>query len=282
MVTRHQKPLQRHGAYLPARVAFQLAPGLLLTFMFMLWGLIAAKRWEGRFGGFARGYTRGEMMELAPRALPFLVLIVAIIYGFWNEIASPPEVAGIAAIVCILLVALLYGSWRPRALVAILRESTHESVAVLIVIAAAALFEFMLSRFAIPDAIAVAIADLQLPPIEMIGLVSVVLLIAALFLPPVAIILVLLPFILPLMLAAGFDPYWFAIVMTLNFQIALLLPPTGANLHVVRHLAPEIPATTIFKGTAPYILLIVLAIALLSVFPEIATWLPDRLMGPAP
>jgi len=259
-----------------------LVPGLLLTVMFMLWGLIAAKRWEGRFGGFARGYTSGEMMALVPRALPFLVLVVAIIYGFWNEIVSPPEVAAMAAIVCILLVAALYGMWRRRDLVTILRESTHEAVAVLIVIAAAALFDFMLSRFAIPDAIAVAIADLQLPPFEMIALASAVLLIAALFLPPVAIILVLLPFILPLMLAAGFDPYWFAIVMTLNFQIALLLPPTGANFHVIRHLAPEIGTATIFKGTVPYILLIVLEIGLLSVFPEIATWLPDRLMGPAP
>jgi tripartite ATP-independent transporter DctM subunit len=259
-----------------------LVPGVVLTLLFALWALIAARRWRGRYGGFARGYTRGEMVTLLPRAVPFVLLVAAVIYGFWSGIASPPEVAAIAAVVCIVLVAALYGMWHERDLVAILRESTRESVAVLIIIAAAALFVFALVRYGILDAVAVAIADIRLPPFGLVALLNVILFVAGMFLPPVAIILVLVPIILPVLLAVGFDPYWFGVVMTLNFQIALLTPPVGANLHVVRRLAPDIATGTIVKGALPYILLIVAEIVLLCAFPEIATWLPDRLMGPAP
>jgi len=259
-----------------------LVPGIVLTLLFVLWALIAARRWRGRYGGFARGYTRDEMVTLVPRAVPFVLLVGAVIYGFWSGIASPPEVAAIAAVACIVLVAVLYGMWHERDLVAILRESTRESVAVLIIIAAAALFVFALARYEILDAVAVAIADIRLPPLGLIALLNVLLFVAGMFLPPVAFILVLLPIILPLLLAVGFDPYWFGVVMTLNFQIALLTPPVGANLHVVRRLAPDIATGTIVKGSLPYILLIVVEIVLLCAFPEIATWLPDRLMGPAP
>jgi tripartite ATP-independent transporter DctM subunit len=259
-----------------------LVPGLVLTLLFALWALIAARRWRGRYGGFARGYTRGEMVTLVPRAVPFVLLVGAVIYGFWSGIASPPEVAAIAAVACIVLVAVLYGMWHERDLMAILRESTRESVAVLIIIAAAALFVFALVRYGILDAVAVAIADIRLPPFGLIALLNVLLFVAGMFLPPVAIIVVLVPIILPVLLAVGFDPYWFGVVMTLNFQIALLTPPVGANLHVVRHLAPAIATGTIVKGSLPYIVLIVAEIVLLCAFPEIATWLPDRLMGPAP
>lgn len=259
-----------------------LVPGLILTVGFAIWSLIAARRWQGRYGGFARGYTGGEMMALVPRAVPFVVLVAAVIYGFWSDIASPPEVAAVAAVLCIVFVALFYGMWRERDLVTILRESTRESVAVLIIIAAAALFAFMLRRFDIPDAMAVAISDLRLPPYELIAFISILLFVACLFLPPVAIILMLLPIILPLLLASGFDPYWFAVVMTLIFQIALLAPPVGANLRVIRHLAPDIRTGTIVLGSLPYVILIVAQIVVLCAVPEVATWLPDQLMGPAP
>lgn len=259
-----------------------LGPGLLLTVLFVLWALLAARRWRGRYGAFARGYTGGEMFELLPRALPFVILVAAIIYAFWTGIPEPPEVAAIAAVLCIALVALIYGMGRQEHLVAILREATRESVAVLFIIAAAAIFAFMLYRFDIPEALAIAIADLRLPSLMLVVVFSGFLVAAGLFLPPIAIILMFLPIIIPILLAEAIDPYWFGIVMTLSFQIALLMPPAGANLQTVRHLAPDIAIGTVLRGAIPYIVMVVAVIAALCIFPQIATWIPDRLMGPAP
>jgi TRAP-type C4-dicarboxylate transport system permease large subunit len=103
-----------------------------------------------------------------------------------------------------------------------------------------------------------------------------------LFLPPIAVIPMSVPLILPLLLEAGFDPYWFAVVMTLNLQIGLITPPVGANLHTVRALVPEVGSGAVLRGAVPYVALIVFEIVLLAVFPQIATWLPDFLMGPPP
>lgn len=259
-----------------------LGPGLLLSLLFVLWAMVAARRWRGRYGGFARGYTGGEMFALLPRALPFVILVAAVIYAFWTGIPDPPEVAAFAALICILLVALIYGMWRRRDLVAIFLEATRESVAVLFIIAASAIFAFMLYRFGVPDALAIAIADQRLPPLMLVLVFSVFLVAAGLFLPPIAIILIFLPIIVPMLLAEGIDPYWFGIVMTLNFQIALLMPPAGANLHIIRHLAPDIAIATVLRGAIPYIVMIVAVIAALCLFPPLATWIPDWLMGPAP
>ena len=259
-----------------------ITPGILLTALFVAWALIAARRWRGRYGGFARGYTGGEMLALLPRVLPFVALVLGVLYAFWTGIPEAPAVAGFAAVVCGLLVAGIYGMWRQGDLVAILREATRESVAVLFIIAAAAIFSFMLYRFGVPDALAIAIADQRLPTLTLIAAVSVFLVAAGLFLPPIAIILMFLPIIIPTLLAEGIDPYWFGIVMTLNFQIALLMPPAGANLQTVRHLAPDLPIGAVLRGAVPYIVMIVAVIAVLCFFPGIATWLPDWLMGPAP
>ena len=259
-----------------------LGPGVLLSVLFVGWALLAARRWRGRFGAFARGYTAAEQFELLPRVLPFVLLVAGILYAFWTGIPEAPEVAAGAAVLCAFLVAAIYGMWRQEYLVAVLREAMRESVAVLFIIAAAAVFAFMLYRFGVPEALAIAIADQRMPPLTLVAAVSVFLVAAGLFLPPIAIILMFLPIIIPILLAEGIDPYWFGIIMTLSFQIALLMPPAGANLQTVRHLAPDLSTLTVLRGAIPYIVMIVAVIAALCVFPVIATWLPNWLMGPAP
>jgi TRAP-type C4-dicarboxylate transport system permease large subunit len=100
------------------------------------------------------------------------------------------------------------------------------------------------------------------------------------FIPPAAIILMTAPILLPIITAAGFDPIWFGVIITINMEIGLIHPPVGLNLYIVNSIAPDVPVTKIMYGTIPYVLCMMLAIVILCVFPEIATWLPDALMGP--
>lgn len=89
------------------------------------------------------------------------------------------------------------------------------------------------------------------------------------------------PILIPIVINAGFDPYWFAVVLTINMEIGLISPPVGLNLYVINGIAPEIPLKTILKGSLPYVLCMVLAIIILCLFPSIATWLPNVVMGAA-
>jgi len=105
------------------------------------------------------------------------------------------------------------------------------------------------------------------------------LLVAGFFLPPVAVILMAAPILLPIITAAGFDPIWFAVVLTINMEIGLISPPVGLNLYVINGIAPEISLKTILKGSLPFVACMVIAIILLCIFPGLATWLPNAVMG---
>lgn len=88
-----------------------------------------------------------------------------------------------------------------------------------------------------------------------------------------------IPTAFPIIVQAGFDPYWFAIVLTINMEIGLISPPIGLNLFVINAIAPDIPTREILWGALPYVLVMLLAIVILCIFPGIVTWLPNQMLG---
>jgi TRAP-type C4-dicarboxylate transport system permease large subunit len=139
----------------------------------------------------------------------------------------------------------------------------------------------MMSSLFITQSIAEWISQLDVNRWVLMGVINVFLLVAGFFLPPVAVILMTAPILLPILTAAQFDPYWFAVILTINLEIGLITPPVGLNLYVINSIAPEISLKTILKGSMPYVLCMVAAIVILCFVPQIATWLPDVVMGPA-
>jgi TRAP-type C4-dicarboxylate transport system permease large subunit len=89
------------------------------------------------------------------------------------------------------------------------------------------------------------------------------------------------PILLPIIEQAGFDPYWFAVVFTINMEIGLITPPVGLNLYVINGIVPDVPLPTVLRGALPFMLCMVLGIVLLCLFPGLATWLPNLMMGQA-
>jgi tripartite ATP-independent transporter DctM subunit len=206
-------------------------------------------------------------------------LIAAILYVLYGGVATPSEAAGVGAMMCFILVAVIYRMWRPRQIWGILKSSTRESVMIMMIIGAAALFSYMLSSLFVTQSIAEWIAALEVNRWVLLGVINLFLLVAGFFLPPVAVIVMTAPILLPLITQAGFDPYWFAVVLTINMEIGLITPPVGLNLYVISAIAPDVGLPKILAGAAPFALLMVVSILLLCVFPQIATWLPDLLMG---
>src|SRR5262249_50268116 len=88
------------------------------------------------------------------------------------------------------------------------------------------------------------------------------------------------PILYPIITTAGFDPVWFGVIMTINMEIGLIHPPVGLNIYIVSSIAPDVPVTRVMWGTIPYVVCMMLAIVILCIFPEIATWLRDHLRGP--
>ena len=156
-----------------------------------------------------------------------------------------------------------------------------ESVMILMIIGASALFSFALSSLFVTQTVAESIVSLDVNKWVLMAIINVFLLVAGFFLPPVAVILMTAPVLLPIVTGLGFDPYWFAVIFTVNMEIGLITPPVGLNLYVINSIVPDVSLSTILKGAMPFMLCMVLGIIIMSVFPEIVTFLPNYIMGPA-
>ncbi|HEY7665749.1 MAG TPA: TRAP transporter large permease [Xanthobacteraceae bacterium] len=257
-------------------------PGLMLTGLFILWTLFTIWRRGFRSHAVDFRYSWKQKFTSLPKIAPFVAIIVGVMYVLYGGIATPSEAAGVGAALCLALAIVIYGLWQVDQLWLILRDTMRESVMILTIIAAAVLFGYMLTSLYLTQTLAQGIADLHANKWVLMFLINVFLLVCGFFIPPAAIILMTSPILLPIITAAGFDPVWFGVILTINMEIGLIHPPVGLNIYIVNAIAPDVPITKVMWGTLPYVLCMMLAIVILCVFPEIATWLPDHMMGAAP
>ncbi len=139
---------------------------------------------------------------------------------------------------------------------------------ILMIIAAAVLFGYMLTSLYLTQTLAHAIADMHVNKWVLMLMINLFLLVSGFFIPPAAIILMTSPILLPIITAAGFDPVWFGVVMTINMEIGLIHPPVGLNIYIVSSIAPDVPVTKVMWGTIPYVLCMMLAIVILVHLPR--------------
>jgi tripartite ATP-independent transporter DctM subunit len=254
-------------------------PGIMLTVMFMIWALIDCKRKGYDLSGRGITFTLRQKLQALPRVLPFLVIIAGTLYVLYGGIATPSEAAGAGAFLTLAVVVIAYRLFRFKPVSEIFGSAMRESVMIMMIMAAAELFAFALSSLFITQTVATAIAGMDLNPWVLMLVINVFLLVCGMFLPPVAVIVMTAPMLFPIVTQAGFDPYWFAIVLTINMEVGLITPPIGLNLFVINAIAPKIPTKDILWGALPYVLVMFLAIFILCLFPGIATWLPNQMLG---
>jgi len=256
-----------------------IIPGIMLTCLFMIWAIFYSKiNKEGTEKVKVIEYSWKQRFEILPKIIPFFLLVVSVLYVLYGGIATPNEASAVGALVSVILVAIIYKMYKFKHIWAILEESMKESVMLMLIIAASFLFSFILSNLYITQTLAKEMVEIATNKWVLMLYINIFLLIVGCFLPPVAIILMTAPILYPIVTAAGFDPIWFGVIMTINMEIGLITPPVGLNLFVIKGIAPDISINKILKGSFPFVLLMILQIILLCIFPEIATWLPQTVI----
>ncbi len=256
-----------------------IIPGIMLTALFMIWAFVYVRiNREGSEKVEVQEFTWKQRFEILPKIIPFFLLVVGVLYVLYGGIATPNEASAVGALISVILVAVIYKMYRFKDIWTIFEESMKESVMLMLIIAASFLFSFILSNLYITQTLAKEMVEIAANKWMLMLYINIFLLIAGCFLPPVAIILMTAPILYPIITAAGFDPIWFGVIMTINMEIGLITPPVGLNLFVIQGIAPDISIGKILKGSFPFVLLMMLQIILLCIFPEIATWLPEAVM----
>jgi len=224
-------------------------------------------------------YTLREKVEMLPRVLPFVILLIGVMVALYGGYATPSETAGLGAVLALVLIATVYGLWRPSQLSPILISTLRESTMLMFIIGMSLLYSYVMSYLHISQSAAEWIVGLALSKWLLLTVVLLMVLVLGFFLPPVSIILMTAPIILPPLKAAGFDLIWFGVVMTIVMEMGLIHPPVGLNIFVIKNIAPDIPLKDVVWGVMPFVGLMLAAIVLCCFFPAIATAFPDAVMG---
>ena len=268
-----------------------IGPGILLVGLFAGYAVYRARKeyrmayaiYEG--GGEKSAYLHEEnftfkqKVEMLPRVLPFIILLIGVMVALYGGFATPSETAGLGAVLALGLVAVVYGLWRPRDLAPILQSTIKESTMLLVIIGMSLLYSYVMSYLHISQSAAQAVVALHLSKWVLLAVILLMVIVFGFFLPPVSIILMMAPIILPPLKAAGFDLIWFGVVMTIVMEMGLIHPPVGLNIFVIRNIAPDIPLKDVIWGVMPFVGLMFVAVFLLCFLPGISTYLPDLLMG---
>jgi C4-dicarboxylate transporter, DctM subunit len=224
--------------------------------------------------------TMAQRFALLPRVLPFVLLLTGVMVALYGGFATPSETAGLGALLALGLVGTIYGIWRPKQVTPILAATLRESTMLMFIIGMSLLYAYVMSYLRISQSAALWIVGLHLSRWLLLAMILLMVVVLGFFLPPVSIILMTAPLILPPLRAAGFDLIWFGVVMTIVMEMGLIHPPVGLNIFVIRNVAPDIPLRDVVLGVLPFVGLMMVAVFVICLAPQIATWLPDALLGP--
>jgi C4-dicarboxylate transporter DctM subunit len=225
-------------------------------------------------------YTIAEKVEMLPRVLPFVVLLIGVMVALYGGYATPSETAGLGGILALVLIAVVYAIRWPAQLAPILSGTIKESTMLMFIIGMSLLYSYVMSSLHISQDAANAVVAMHLSRWVLLAAILAMVIVFGFFLPPVSIILMTAPIILPPLKAAGFDLIWFGVVMTIVMEMGLIHPPVGLNIFVIKNIAPDIPLKDVIWGVMPFLGLMFLAILLMCFIPGIATSFPDFVMGP--
>ncbi|MCG7301252.1 TRAP transporter large permease [Brevibacterium ravenspurgense] len=213
-----------------------------------------------------------ELFVAFRRSILALLMPVIVLGGIYGGVFTPTE-AAVVAVLYALLVGLVYRRFTFRKLVDAFADSAVTSAVVMIVIAAAGLFAFFMNVLGFPDRVLGFMQSINLGVIGFLVFVNIILLIAGMFIEAAAAILIFVPILLPMAVGLGIDPVHFGMIMVVNLAVGLVTPPVGLNLFVASDLA-KIPLGTLSKAVIPFILVLLVSIAIVSGIPQLSLWLP--------
>jgi C4-dicarboxylate transporter DctM subunit len=250
-------------------------PGFIMAGFLMIGAWIVARR-HGYRGVQERGSLK-EILAALRESIWALIAPIAVLGSIYAGIATPTEAAVIGIFYAIAVGVLVYRTIDLKVLMQTLADTVLSSAVVMFVVAMAGLFSWAASTIGVVTAAADAIASVARSPMVFVFLANVVVLIAGMFLDAISINYVLIPVLLPVMIALKVDLLYFGIIFTTALAVGQITPPVAVNLYVTANLIKSDINTEMVRNVLPMVLWAAIGLFFLSLFPQISTWLPTAL-----
>lgn len=250
-------------------------PGALMTLLIAGYAMLAS--WLKGYGrSEPRASWRERLMALR-QSWSVLLLPVLILGGIYTGVFTPTEAAAVGFAITLFLATFVYHRLSLGEFWKCVTDSVHITVMILTIIGGAKIFAHVSTTMQVPQLLADSLVHLGVNRLLFLVLASIALIIVGDFLDPLAAILVFVPLLLPTLTALHIDPIWFGVVLVINMELANITPPVGLNLFIIQAIEPSITYAEVFRGTVPFMVVIVVLLIAVLLFPQIALWLPGRL-----
>ncbi len=252
-----------------------IIPGIIMTAAFAATVLLTCLR-HPEMGPPGPAFPLRERVASLAKLLPTLFVFVLVIGGIYLGVFDPSEAAA-AGVGCVVLISLAMRRLTWAVLFEALRRTIHTSAMIFAIIFAGHMMGHFIALTNLTNVIVSGIESLDIPPLVMIALFTVMYVLLGMVLDVWAMLILTIPIVFPIVVNLGFDPIWFGIFVVVMIELALITPPVGVNIYVLAKVVPDIALIDIFRGITPFVFAALAVLALLSIFPGIVTWLPSRL-----
>ena len=272
-------PLIIYGAAasesVPRLYAAGFLPGLLLAVM-----LSAYVMWVARRQGFGssppfslKAFSKSLVRGVWALGMPFIIL-----GGIYGGVFSPTEAAAVACVYAALVTMFVFRELGPRDILQAAETTALFSAQILLIVACASVFAWLLTVNQVPAAIVAWIDALRVPSWLLLIVINLILLLIGCFVDPISAILLMTPLLVPVVKAAGIDTVHFGIIVTVNLAIGLFHPPFGMNIFVAQSVL-GLKLSSIYRGIIPFLVIYLIALVLITFIPQISLMGPRLLMG---
>jgi tripartite ATP-independent transporter DctM subunit len=251
-------------------------PGILLTFLFVL-TISIWTRFRPELGPPGPVASRRERLKTLGKAGPMTGIVAATIGGIYLGVFTPSEAAAVGAFLA-LLYALYKRSLGGGAFSTVLLDTMNITAFVFLVLIGALVFGPFLALSGLPQKIAEWLTSFNLPSLAILIVLMIIYIILGMFLEGFSILVLTLPIVVPIMKALNYDLIWFGVLMVIVLEMGLISPPVGINVFVVKGLVPDVPLTQVFAGIMPFWVAMVVCLALIIAFPQIALFIPETMI----
>lgn len=251
-----------------------IIPGILLMLLFMLVTYLWARKNPALAPAGPRVGLKEKLEAVLSGGVEVVFIFLAVMGGLFAGFFTPTE-AGAVGAAATLVVALVRRQLGWKGFLNSLRDAVQVSAMIMFLVAGASVFGRFLAITQLPAMMATWSAGLPIPPVGVLAVVLFIYLILGLFIDALALILLTIPIFYPVIMQLGYDPIWFGVIIVLVVGMGVITPPVGATIYVVAGTVPDVAVTTIFRGVWPFLIAVILCIAILTAFPQLALFLPS-------